>query len=449
MIEVKDLIGLNKTNVLAMPIVDTEVLATQSVAGQTQLSIAGSRHSQGGHTMLANAHMLLTECMNTVTYNEPNKTVTAQAGATWNNIHHALHPHGRSVLVQQSSAHFTVGGSLSVNCHGRDPSQGPLSSTVVSIKVLLENRTTQMVVPGNDLFKAVIGGYGSCGMILEATFNTCANRNLKRSAKAMSIDDYIAKITDHQTLHAANTPNWPEIHFAWLNFSKQKFFENVLAVDYSPTTQAAPNDLIVDQWITTEVQQAAWAKLRKTPSYRDAAWGIVCAAYQTQSVQHRTNCLREAVGFTAYLERTKADVLQEYFVPLVNLKGFLAALKNLFETNKANVLSCTLRVVQQDNTTHLSYCQNSMMMSVVLDINVKVSGDIPDFKALNLVDKAIELALHHNGTYYLPYYGFANSTTNPTQFQRAYPNTGLQRTAMGTFAPNRKFDNQFLTTYLP
>jgi decaprenylphospho-beta-D-ribofuranose 2-oxidase len=449
MVKVKDLIGLNETMIDAMPIVDTAARAIAQINAEQSLSIAGSRHSQGGHTMLANAPMLLTECMNVVTYNTDNQTVTAQAGATWNNIHHALHPHGHSVLVQQSSAHFTVGGSLSVNCHGRDPSQGPLSSTVESVTVLLEDGTTQTTSPGQNLFKAVVGGYSSCGMILEATFKTCENRALKRSASQMSIDDYVTKISGLQATHEAGTPNWPEIHFAWLNFSQTDFFENVLSVDYRRTEQAASNRLIVDEWATTEKQQLAWATLRKQPSYRDAAWGIVSAAYQAASVQHRTNCLREAVGFTAYLEKTKADVLQEYFVPLAQLKPFIAALKTLFEVSNANVLSCTLRVVQQDDSTHLSYCKNSMMMSVVLDINVKVVGGKPNTAAMSLFDQTIELALNHGGTYYLPYYGFANSAAHPTQFRRAYPSHAAQKAAINTFAPNRKFDNQFLSTYLP
>jgi decaprenylphospho-beta-D-ribofuranose 2-oxidase len=206
MVKVKDLIGLNETMIDAMPIMDTPHRAVAQISALSKLSIAGSRHSQGGHTMLANAPMLLTECMNVVTYNAHNQTVTAQAGATWNNIHHALHPHARSVLVQQSSAHFTVGGSLSVNCHGRDPSQGPLSSTVESVTVLLEDGTTQITRPGEDLFKAVVGGYSSCGMILEATFKTCENRTLKRSASQMSIDDYVAKISELQAKHDANIP---------------------------------------------------------------------------------------------------------------------------------------------------------------------------------------------------------------------------------------------------
>jgi decaprenylphospho-beta-D-ribofuranose 2-oxidase len=449
MVKVKDLIGLNETMIDAMPIVDTTARAIDQINAKQSLSIAGSRHSQGGHTMLANAPMLLTECMNIVTYNANDNTVTAQAGATWNNIHHALHPHGHSVLVQQSSAHFTVGGSLSVNCHGRDPSQGPLSSTVESVTVLLEDGTTQITSPGQNLFKAVVGGYSSCGMILEATFKTCENRALKRSASQMSIDEYVDKITIHQASHDSNSPDWPAIHFAWLNFSKSDFFENVLSVDYSPTTQNATSHLIMDEWGTTEAQQAAWATLRKQASYRDVAWGIVSAAYTTPSVQHRTNCLREAVGFTAYLEKTKADVLQEYFVPLAQLKPFIAALKTLFKGANANVLSCTLRVVQQDDSTHLSYCKNSMMMSVVLDINVKVVGGKPNAAAMSLFDQAIELALNHGGTYYLPYYGFANSAAHPTQFRRAYPSHTAQKTAMNTFAPNRKFDNQFLSTYLP
>ncbi len=434
---IKDLIGLNETHATALPIVDTPAIAIQWVNQPLPISIAGSRHSQGGHTMLSDAPMLLTECMNQVGYDLKTKQVTAGSGATWNNIHHALLPHNRSVLVQQSSAHFTLGGSLSVNCHGRDPRQGPLSSSVVSITVLLEDGSTQVARPGDVLFKAVVGGYGSCGMILQVTFNTCPNHALERKAKPLTISEYVTKLSQHFA-----RSDWPEIHFAWLNFSQNDFFDNVLSVDYAPTAQPVDQALIVDDWIKNEAMQAAWATMRKNPSFRNQAWQILTASYATDQTRHRTNCLREAVGFTAYLDEKKADILQEFFVPLANLESFIKTLKTILKP--VSVLSCTLRVVQQDNSTHLSYCAQSLMVSVVLDLNVSVKKGVPANTDTLRIQNAINATIDHHGTYYLPYYGFATQQ----QFELAYPNHANQRAAMAAFSPNRQFWNKFLAQYL-
>ena len=70
----------------------------------------------------------------------------------------------------QSSNIFSVGGSISVNAHGRDPRYGPLIETINQMKIMLFNGVVKTIGPNQntDLFQAITGGYGLLGIILEA-----------------------------------------------------------------------------------------------------------------------------------------------------------------------------------------------------------------------------------------------------------------------------------------
>lgn len=446
---VVDLIGLNATPVTAMPIVNEARTVLPYL--RAPLSIAGSRHSQGGHTMLAGAPMLLTEPLDgIVALDTSAKTITVQAGATWNTLHHALHPHGLTTIVQQSSAHFTVGGSLSVNCHGRDPRQGPVSSTVHAIQVLLAHGETVNASrqENADLFAAVLGGYGGCGFVTQATLAVCDNLVLKRQAVlGMSIQAY-TELLQARLAHG----RWPDLHFAWLDFSAgTDLFSSLLSVDYWPATATentgVATQLHQDGWVENEWLQVGWAAGRSNPELRQASWEVVQANLAQTRLETRANALRQSVGFTAHMERSQTDILQEYFVPIAALPAFVQDLRLLLLAFKVNVLSSTLRIVQANNDTLLTYCPLQTMVSIALDVHIELNtaqAAKPTQQTFIWVHQAIELALAAGGGYYLPYYGFASLD----QFKRAYPNHQRQRAAMQQFNPQRRFDNQFLQQYL-
>ena len=176
-----DLIGLNKHEMFDAPIVGNNdelvALATASKDAKQSMSTAGMRHSQGGHTALTDGRMVFTEAMKMDIHVDVKKmTVRVNAGATWSDLHFRLGPMGLAPLVHQSSPHFSIGGSLSVDCHGREVHEGALSNTVESITVLTnQNNELKYTVASRELgenpmlFYAALGGYGACGVILDAT----------------------------------------------------------------------------------------------------------------------------------------------------------------------------------------------------------------------------------------------------------------------------------------
>ena len=134
-----DLVGLNAISIDDMPVIQDAAHPPRLLAASAnpRLSIAGMRHSQGGHTVVDGGRVLLTmpqlnriELPVAVTAKDWAATVKVEAGVTWSDLHRVLGPLMLAPMVQQSSAAFTIGGSLSVNCHSRDPRWGPVSAKI-------------------------------------------------------------------------------------------------------------------------------------------------------------------------------------------------------------------------------------------------------------------------------------------------------------------------------
>ena len=142
-----------------------------------KISLSGIRHSMGGQALGQDTLHLDMTHMDTVRYDDSDQTVIVGPGATWRQVQTVLSQHGRAVRVMQDSNIFSVGGSLSVNVHGKDPRFGSLIESVRYLKVVtVDGKEIRCDRTQNqDLFAAVIGGYGLLGIITEVSLLTTSN----------------------------------------------------------------------------------------------------------------------------------------------------------------------------------------------------------------------------------------------------------------------------------
>ena len=125
----------------------TELLARARRDG-LRVSIAGARHSMGGHTIYPGGLAINMLPHNRMTLDEEREILRVGAGALWSDIIPFLDARGRSVAVMQSNNSFSVGGSLSVNCHGWQHGRPPIASTVESLRLNEGRRFDCDVQPG-------------------------------------------------------------------------------------------------------------------------------------------------------------------------------------------------------------------------------------------------------------------------------------------------------------
>jgi FAD/FMN-containing dehydrogenase len=136
---VNDVTRLNPVPVFAIATPSTIDEVRDAVTRTTgPISVGGGHFSMGGQTASPDSLHLDMRRMNQVLWFSPvERTIRVQAGIRWCDIQRFVDPHGLAVKIMQTYANFTVGGSLSVNVHGRYVGHGPLVLSVRAITLVL------------------------------------------------------------------------------------------------------------------------------------------------------------------------------------------------------------------------------------------------------------------------------------------------------------------------
>src|SRR5262245_24643681 len=163
----------------------------QAVTGSTlALSVGGGHFSMGGQTASPGTlHLDMRKLNRVLSFSPVNKTIRVQAGIRWCDIQKFIDPHDLAVSIMQTYANFTVGGSLSVNVHGRYMGMGPLILSVRALRLVLADGQVVEATPTEraDLFYGAIGSYGALGIIVAAELDLVDNVRVRRESRRMAV----------------------------------------------------------------------------------------------------------------------------------------------------------------------------------------------------------------------------------------------------------------------
>jgi FAD/FMN-containing dehydrogenase len=423
-------------------IADLQAAVQRAGTEKLKVSISAKRHSQGGHVFYKDAVVLdMTRFNKILRLDEERKIITVQSGATWEDIQNYANDHGLAVKVQQASNIFTVGGSLSVNAHGRDPNFGPIIESVRSFRILLaDGRIAQASRTENaELFSLAIGGYGLFGVILDVDLSLTDNDVYEKKTVELDYADYL----DFFKKEIRGNPK-VGLHYAWPSFAPEGFLKTMLVSTYYKTDQrpegifslTTESFIPISRFFLSLSRQGKWGKdlrwsLQKQFADRPGSIKIVC----------RNNAMRPEVLFLEYGSPKDTDILQEYFVPVDRIVSYMDALRNVLQAYDVNVLSVTIRYVPQNTEAFLSYARQPSF-AVVLYINQELSEQGRK-TAQEWTRKLVDVTLDHGGTYYLPYQLY------PTREQllRAYPNFDKFIALKRIYDPSEMFVNLFYEHY--
>lgn len=181
------------------------------------LSIGGGRFSMGGQIAASDSlHLDMRALRRVVAYSPAQRVIRVQAGITWRDIQNLIDPHEQSVKIMQSYSNFTVGGSLSVNCHGRYVGRGALVNAVRALSLVLPNGEVVEATRerNTELFRAAVGGYGGVGIITEVELDLKDNSRIERIVKPLAISDYAdwfrMKCSEIER-YSCTTPTFPRL----------------------------------------------------------------------------------------------------------------------------------------------------------------------------------------------------------------------------------------------
>jgi len=112
---VKALQGINEATAQI-----SQLIKQAKVQGK-KISIAGAQHSMGAHTIYPDGIVLDMKSFNYMKFDSIKNILLVGSGSLWSEIIPYLDKKGKSIAVMQSNNSFSVGGSISVNCHGWQP----------------------------------------------------------------------------------------------------------------------------------------------------------------------------------------------------------------------------------------------------------------------------------------------------------------------------------------
>ena len=428
---VNDTSCLNATPVygVARPVDVNEVRRALRFARTHDLTVvtSGTRHAMGGQNAAAGALVLDMRDMATVRVQPTRQTATVAAGAIWRDVLEAAHSHGLAVAAMPSIDTLSVGGTVSVNAHGADFRVGSLASTVRSLTLVTADgsvhhlsRTQQPV-----LFRAVVGGYGLFGVIVDVEIDLVPNQMYELRQSSVATGD----LPSHLRRHVFTDPT-ARLAYAHLSTSPGSLLDEAIVYSHHdlpgytepiPPLRSEQNSrfgrLILNLARHGGIaQRAKWAlqrdllpHVRRCHEPRNEALRAAeaCLVSRNQAMHNDLGLLRN--NMTSY-----TDVLQEYFLPPEELPTFLDAARSSLRRHDAQLLNASVRVVH-DNDVLLDYARGDRL-SVVLYLSQQISADAnADMAALNR--DLLDAALERGGTFYLPYqqhYGHE-------QVARAYP----------------------------
>jgi FAD/FMN-containing dehydrogenase len=403
------------------------------------ISIGGGRYSMGGQTATENTLQIDMRKMNKiVNIDVIHKKVTVQAGARWRDIQDAIDPKNLSIKIMQTYSNFTVGGSLSVNVHGRYVGQGPLIRSVDSIKVVLGDGSLIEATPTNrpDIFYGAIGGYGGIGVIVEATLQLADNEKVERVAKLIPASEY-------KNYFFSDIKNNPKVIFHNGDIYPPTFTQ-VNAVSWVKTDKPLTlQERLIPRNVKYILQPAAITAMTSLPLGRKIRAGVIDPLiYSKEMVVWRNH---EASYDVAELEpasrRNSTYVLQEYFIPVDKFDEFIPKMSKVFSDFNVDVFNVSIRHALPDPGSLLAWAKQEVFAFVVYYRQGTNPAD--KMEVGNWTRAMIAEALSLGGTYYLPYQ--IHATDN--QFHRAYPRFQEYFDLKAKVDPDYKFRNKLWDRY--
>ena len=405
------------------------------------VSIAGAGYSMGGQIAAPGSlHLDMAGMNRVVGLDTARRIVRVQAGMRWRDLQDVLDPHDLAIRIMQSYSNFSVGGSVSVNCHGRYVGAGPLAHSIRTLQLVTADGRVRELDRGKEpeLFAAAIGGYGGLGVITEVELDLATNEKMARHAERIPLQDYprhfLDKVQGNPDLVMHNADLAPPC------------FDQPLAISWvrsdAPLTET--RRLLPRKLDYSRQQNLIWSasELPMSEELRDR--------YLTDRIlDEKPVVMRnfEASQDTASLEpRTRmvsTYLLQEYFIPIAAFLPFAKRMAEILRMHEVNALNVSIRHSPADTVSLLRWAP-AEVFSFVLYYKQRSTGRA-DRVSERWTRLLIDAALAMGGRYYLPYRLHASAA----QFHAAYPELPAFASIKGKVDPDYRFRNLLWDKYLP
>ncbi len=437
---VNDVTQLNPILVAGVIVPETVEALQQAIrTAAGPVCIGGGRFSMGGQTASHQALYVDMRRLNKVLEFSPeNKTIKVQAGIRWCDIQHFIDKHDLSIKIMQTYANFTVGGALSVNCHGRYIGLGPVILSVRSLDVLLANGELVHCSPAEqpELFFACVGCYNAVAVIVNAELDLAENVAVKRHHKKMKRDAYRSFFFEHIRNNAdvvfhngdIYPPHYKTVRaVSWIKTDSKPTVKTRLM----PLATAYP----IERYFIGAFSKSDFGKWRREHiidpilfASKKIHWRNYEAGYDVLELEPESR-------------KASTYVLQEYFVPVAAFDAFASHMAEIFIRHKVNVINVSIRHAKSDSGSLLAWAREEVFAFVVW--YKQGTADMDKQTVAVWTREMINAAISFHGAYYLPYQAHATAE----QLHAAYPNAKKLFELKNKYDPGCKFRNVIWDTY--
>jgi FAD/FMN-containing dehydrogenase len=354
---------------------------------RVNVSIAGARHSMGGHSIARDGLVIDMRPFHGMQLDAEKQILDVQAGARWSEVIPFLNARGLSPAVMQSNNSFTIGGSLSVNCHGWQFDRPPIASTVESFRILLaDGRILRCSREENsELFSLVLGGYGLFGVILDARLHVVPNERYRAQ-------QFIVPATEAIQTFSREISGKPDVRmvYARFNISPDRLFEDVILTAFHveagdpPPLQQSDLDLLRRLVFRGSATDDYGKSLRWDAETR-------LDPLLANRIFSRNQIFNEGVELYENRSRETTDILHEYFIPHERAAAFSMTMREIIRRHRAELLNVTIREINEDADSFLRYADQPMFSFVMLFLQERTPYGEQRMQALSreLIDAAL------------------------------------------------------------
>ncbi len=417
-------------------------------ANRLKVSIAGARHSQGGHAFAPDAVVLDMRRFNQMSVDEASRVLTVQSGATWHDIQNRLHPRF-AVKAMQSTDVFTVGGSISVNAHGMDHRAGSVGGTVRTMRVMLPDGTIHAIsrTEEPELFRLVVGGYGLFGIILDADLDITENAVYRSGREILDYEAFPAFFNDRVVGDESYRLLYGHLSTAPQSFLREMILYTYREVPVHPDSIPPLGEVSgvglrrlvfnLSKFGGLAMRLKWWAEKHVEPRLENCPIGDADGCLVS-----RNDPMHDSVPYLMNSLAGETDILHEYFVPRDQLVSFVDGLRRIAIADHANLLNASVRVVHREDN-FLNYAPTDMF-AIVLYLNQTTDAE-GAARMATLTRDLIELTIGLGGRFFLPY----QLHYTGDQLRRSYPEIGEFFRAKDVYDPEHILTNTFYTKYAP
>jgi FAD/FMN-containing dehydrogenase len=367
------------------------------------------------------------------------QVLTVGAGARWSEVLPYLDARGFSPLVMQAYNDFSIGGSLSVNCHGWQVQRPPIASTVEALRVMKADGAVVRCTRSEnaELFSHVLGGYGLFGIILEAELRVVPNERYRGDAELLLSANFAERF-------AATVDGQTAMVYGRLNVVPGESFlkEAILTRFHKAPGKAEDIPALAGPGYTSLRREIFRAQIGSKAG-KELRWKLEKKLGETARNQFSSR--NQLLNWPAEVYGDQSDdhteILHEYFIPVARMEEFLTAIRPIVPRHKVDLLNVTVRHVLEDRDTVMRYADQEMFAFVML-FNYARTGEA-DKLMQGFTREMIDAALSSGGRYYLPYRPHATME----QFHKAYPRAAEFFAKKRQLDPDGLFKNQFYLNY--